>query len=120
MIVLMAAAGFLLLSFECYDWCILKWGADQIGRRVANMSLSIAWGSYSIFLLITGFATRIRGWRLGGLVLFGVTCLKLVLIDLARLEQLHRILSFMAMGLLLMAASYLYHRLEKRLKERDA
>lgn len=84
------------------------------------MSLSIAWGVYSIFMLITGFATRIRAWRLSGLILFGVTCLKLVIVDLARMEQLHRILSFMAVGLLLMAASYLYHRLEKRLKEKDS
>ena len=119
MYILAALAGFMLLSFECYSWCFQAWGGGQTGRRVANMSLSIAWGVYSIFLLITGFASRIRGWRLSGLILFGITCLKLVAVDLARLEQLHRILSFMAVGLLLMAASYLYHKLEKRLKEKE-
>jgi uncharacterized membrane protein len=83
------------------------------------MSVSIAWGVYSVVLLIIDFASRIRGWRLGGLILFGATCLKLVLLDLSNLEQIHRILTFFAVVLLLMAASYLYHKLEKRLMEKD-
>ena len=112
-------AGFLLLSFECHRWCIATWGDGEEGRQLAKMSVSIAWGIYSIMLLVTGFATRIRGWRLAGLALFGATCLKLVILDLSNLEQIHRILAFLAVGLLLIAASYLYHKMEKRLVEKE-
>jgi hypothetical protein len=115
MYIVLAAAGFALLSTESFFWCLSSWSDPAAALRAAATSLSIAWGVYSVFLLIAGFATRIRGWRLGGLILFGVTCLKLAIVDLARLEQLHRILSFMVVGALLMAGSYLYHKLETRL-----
>ena len=52
--------------------------------------------------------------RLVALGLFGVTALKLVLFDLARAEEIYRIVSFMGLGLLMIAASYLYHRMEKK------
>jgi len=40
---------------------------------------------------------------------------KLVAVDLAGVEQVYRILSFVGAGLLLIGASYLYHRLEQGL-----
>ncbi|MCC8190899.1 MAG: DUF2339 domain-containing protein, partial [Planctomycetes bacterium] len=110
-----AAIGLALLTLESYYWCLARFGQNDNGYRFAQMSVSIVWGVYSLSLLVAGFSTRVRGWRLGGLGLFGVTCLKLVVVDLASLHQLHRILAFMAVGLLLMGSSYLYHRMEKRL-----
>ncbi len=39
----------------------------------------------------------------------------LVLLDLTFLKDVYRIVSFLVLGLLMLAASYIYHRLEKRL-----
>lgn len=116
--VLTACFGLFLLSQECRLWCLARFGDGEEGARLARMAVSIVWAVYSITLLGIGFFTRIRGWRLAGLALFGATCVKLVLFDLRHLDPLHRILAFMAVGLLLMAASYLYHKLERRLRNR--
>ncbi len=44
------------------------------------------------------------------MVLFAATVLKLFVRDMANVETPYRILSFLVVGLLLVAASYLYHR----------
>jgi uncharacterized membrane protein len=113
--ILAAFLGLMVLTVECVQWCHLTYGEGIDGKKAAQMSVSVVWALYAAALLTVGFATRRRGWRLAGLILFGVTSVKLVFVDLAHLDQLYRILSFMALGLLLISASYLYHKLEKRL-----
>jgi uncharacterized membrane protein len=46
--------------------------------------------------------------------------MKLVIVDMARDNLIYRIVSFLVLGLLMIGASYLYHRLEKRLARLDA
>ena len=55
----------------------------------------------------------VRVVRLVALGLFGLTAAKLVLVDLAVLRQIYRIVSFLVIGLLMIGASYLYHRIER-------
>jgi uncharacterized membrane protein len=75
------------------------------------------WGVYATALLAVGFRGRNRPLRLVGLALFGLTALKLVLVDMAEVKQIYRIVSFLVLGLLMIGASYLYHRVEKWLDE---
>ena len=84
-------------------------------RRAGQMSITLVWSLYAAILLIVGFARRWRPLRFGSLALFGIAALKLVLIDLSYLKDIHRIVSFFVLGLLMLVASYLYHKLEKRL-----
>jgi uncharacterized membrane protein len=107
----------LLLSVEDYRYWTERAGLDP--RRagwVAQMSLSLIWGLYAAALLGLGFWRRARALRFCALALFGLTALKLVLIDIAHVHQLYRIISFIALGILMIAASYLYHRIEKRME----
>lgn len=76
--------------------------------------LSIAWAGYAAVLLVIGFLRRNRPLRLGGLGLLGLVAAKLVLHDLADAAPLHRVLSFLVVGVLMIAASFAYHRLERR------
>jgi uncharacterized membrane protein len=57
----------------------------------------------------------VRSLRLAALGLFGLTALKLVLVDMAEVQEVYRIVSFLVLGVLMIGASYLYHRVEKRL-----
>ena len=68
-----------------------------------------------IWYQLFGFAKQVRVARLSALALFGATALKLVFVDLAGVEEVFRIISFVVLGLLIIAASYLYHRAEKQL-----
>jgi uncharacterized membrane protein len=58
----------------------------------------------------------VRIYRLCALALFGVTSLKLVIVDMANVRDIYRIISFLVLGLLMIGASYLYHRVEKFLE----
>ena len=53
--------------------------------------------------------------RLSALGLFAAAALKLVLVDMAGIEGLYRVFAFMVLGSLMIGASYIYHRVEKRL-----
>jgi uncharacterized membrane protein len=106
---------FTLLSQEAY--LNGPYGIHDAARAqwMAQMALTITWGVFAVALLTVGFIRLSRGLRITALVILGVTALKLLFVDLAQLEQIYRILSFFVVGLLMIGASYLYHRVEKRL-----
>jgi len=63
---------------------------------------------------------RSRALFYSGYALFAVTSAKVVLWDLATFETLYRMLSFLALALLLMAGAYLNLRFRERLLPRAA
>jgi uncharacterized membrane protein len=62
-----------------------------------------------------GIQRRYAPIRYFAIALFLATILKVGLVDLDELERLYRVLSVMALGLLLLLASYLYQRFSARL-----
>ena len=88
---------------------------NTIAYRAGQMSVTVIWGVYAAGLLAIGFWRRVRALRLAGLGLFALAAGKLVLVDMTGVQDIYRIVSFVALGLLMVAASYLYHRLERRL-----
>ena len=113
------AAGLLLLlvllSTEAYTFCVDYVKDLTHGRRAGQMAITLVWGVSAVALLIVGFWRRLRPLRLAGLGLFGAAALKLVIVDMTHVRDVYRIVSFLALGMLMVAASYLYHKLEKRL-----
>jgi uncharacterized membrane protein len=81
--------------------------AADFGRQ---MSLSMLWATYALALVAIGFWRRSQTLRSLGIVLFGLTVLKVLIVDLDRLDRLYRILSVFVLGVLLLAAAYLYQR----------
>ena len=121
---LLALAGVtLLLVFLSGDlWIWLLRGAapataegSSTGLWRAHLGLSVLWCVYATALLGIGFRRRARWLRLSGLALFGLTAAKLLAYDLAGLDEIYRILSFLIVGAVLVAASWGYHRAERRL-----
>jgi hypothetical protein len=80
-----------------------------------HATLSIFWSVNATALLVLGFMRRVAPLRYLALGLFAVTVVKVVLFDLAKLEMIYRIISFMVLGILLLFASWLYQRLSARL-----
>jgi hypothetical protein len=77
--------------------------------------LTIAWGGEGLALLGAGFPLRERVLRLEGLAVFGICIAKLFLYDLQNLETIYRILSFIALGLVLLLVSWAYTRFRERI-----
>lgn len=82
----------------------------------SNMLVSIFWALYAAGLTAIGFARRIKEVRRLGLILFIITAFKVV-IDVWDLGQVYRIVSFIAFGVIALAASFAYAKYKDRLKE---
>ena len=93
----------------------LLWSAVLHGK-VSGGLLTVAWGLEGLLLLGAGFVLRERVLRLQGLVLLLVCILKLFLYDMRNLETLYRILSFIALGLILLCVSWIYSRFREHVK----
>lgn len=105
-----------LVSAEAFDACRNKIDDIRISQWAAQMAVTLVWGGYAAAMLAVGFWRKRRPLRLTALGLFCAAALKLVLVDIAGVEQIYRIVAFVVLGLLMIAASYLYHRIEKRLQ----
>jgi uncharacterized membrane protein len=75
-----------------------------------DFSFSAIWIVYGAVLMIAGFWKRSAFIRWQAMVLLAVTIGKVFLYDSRELQQIYRILSFIALGVMLMAISYAYHR----------
>jgi uncharacterized membrane protein len=74
-------------------------------------------GSGGLALLACGFALRERVLRLQGLAVLLICILKLFLYDLRNLETLPRILSFIALGAIMLGVSWIYTRFRDHVKK---
>lgn len=82
-------------------------GGSELGRQ---MSLSIAWASYALAVIGLGLRRRSATLRYVAIVIFALTIVKVFAIDLASLDRIYRVLSIIALGIALLATSYLYQR----------
>jgi uncharacterized membrane protein len=108
-----------LLSVEPAGWLYRNTIDPQQAAWTAQMAVTIVWGLYATAMLSIGFWRRIMPLRLAALALFGITAIKLLAVDMAHIDKIFRIISFFVMGILMIGASYLYHKAEKRLKQYD-
>lgn len=92
--------------------------ADAGGQRevelAKQLSLSVVWAVYGAGLLLAGRVRRSRQLRLMSLALLGLTTLKVFLLDLSALDRAYRIVSFIVLGAILLAVSYLYQKSQQR------
>jgi uncharacterized membrane protein len=75
-----------------------------------NLSFSAIWLAYGAGLMIFGFWKTSSFVRWQALVLIAFTIGKVFLYDVSQLQQGYRIVSFIALGVVLMGVSYVYHR----------
>ncbi len=87
---------------------------DSIASWVA-----IAWGTLAFALIIAGFLWRERVYRWTALVMFVLVLARLFLHDFSALETIYKIISFMAIGAVLIIASFLYSYYSKLLLEKE-
>jgi uncharacterized membrane protein len=80
----------------------------------------VLWTAFATGLLAAGLALRSRPLFYAAYGLFAATASKVVLVDLATLQALYRMLSFLALALLLLAGAYLNLRFRARLLPREA
>lgn len=85
-------------------------------RSAQLVSLSVLMAVYGVALVAGGVATRTRVNRVMGLGLMALVMLKLYAADVWAMARIHRVIAFLALGALLLAASFLYSRFRSKIE----
>lgn len=75
--------------------------------------VSILWSLFGLTLVFAGIKRQVSILRLIGLALFALVAWKVFFIDLARLEQIYRIVAFMILGMLALGGAFAYMRYQQ-------
>jgi uncharacterized membrane protein len=75
-----------------------------------SLTTSLLWTLYATALVMAGVRMKAAALRWQGLILFGMTTLKVFFSDLGYLSGLYRIASSIALGVVLLVVSFLYQR----------
>lgn len=103
------------LTLEPPAW-FLEHIADRAeAGRLAKFAITVTWVLAAVVLLGVGFRRDRRGLRLCALGLFALIAVKLLAFDMSGAQQIYRILAFILVGIVFVTASWLYHRVERRL-----
>ena len=76
----------------------------------ANTAVTVLWAVCALTLIFYGMKRRRAAYRYFGLILFGLTTLKVLLIDSSGLRGLERIAAFLVTGVLLLILSFVYQK----------
>jgi uncharacterized membrane protein len=74
----------------------------------------VLWSVFAGLMTAAGFRLCQRDWRVAGLVLFGMTLVKVVFFDISELEQFYRIVALLALGMVLLGVAWAYQRVLRR------
>jgi uncharacterized membrane protein len=77
---------------------------------VRDFTYSALWMGYGAILMVVGFWKRSAFVRWQALLLIAATIVKVFVCDLSQLEREYRIISFIVLGVLLLAISFVYQR----------
>ena len=85
--------------------------ADQHRLRIAeDFTYSALWMGYGALLMAIGFWRKSAFFRWQALFLIAATIVKVFIYDVSQLDRGYRILSFMILGVLLLAVSFVYQK----------
>jgi uncharacterized membrane protein len=75
-----------------------------------DFTYSALWMAYGAMLMVVGFLRRRAFVRWQALILIAATIVKVFIYDVSQLDRGYRIISFMILGVLLLAISFVYQR----------
>jgi uncharacterized membrane protein len=116
--------GFLAAALTVYLLSVLA--IDIVGLRIGGETpldeletqgqvvLSVLWAALGLAGLMYGIRSGSRDLRLGGLALLGIATIKVFLFDLAALDVAYRVISFIALGILLLVSAWLWQRAQPK------
>lgn len=103
-----------VLSSELVYWLNMN-NADTSFK----LGLSILWGAYSLFLIFMGIHKHKKHLRIGAIILFGITLIKVFLYDLSSMNTIAKTIIFVSLGVLLLIISFLYNKYKHIIFDED-
>ena len=79
--------------------------------------ISVGWSCLALIILFVGFTSQRKQLRLQGIVIFGITILKVFTYDTRNLDTIYRTVSFIALGIILLLVSFVYTKNKDKIKD---
>lgn len=105
--------AFALVNFEIADyftpadsWVRLEFS----GNFARDIAYTIAWALFALVMIIIGMRRRLRAARYAALALLAVTYGKLFFHDMSQLETVYKMVVFLVVSVVTLAASFLFQR----------
>lgn len=95
---------------------LVAWVTTWVWERHGTEALTVAWSLLAVVIFATGLGLQERVYRLAGFALLAMTVGRVFLVDVWRLETLYRIVSFLVLGIVLLALGYVYNRWADRIR----
>jgi len=111
--VLGLSAWFVVLwggSFEIDRFVLINRAGLADSGKALQMGLSLWWAVCATAMLVWGFVRSFPQLRYFAIGVFFLTLGKVLILDMRGVDAAYRILSFLGLGILLVAASWLYNR----------
>ncbi len=101
-----------IASSELISWMDLNYSEEPY-----KFGITILWALYSLFLIILGFIKKQQYIRILGIILFGITLIKVFFYDIYDFDTITKTILFITIGILLLTASYLYNKYKNRIED---
>lgn len=98
-------------------WLFVSRWVLKIEEASGGSYLTASWSLLGLAFFAGGFALRERLYRWLGLGVLGCALGRVVLFDVWKLETVYRILSFMALGIVLLVLGFIYNRYQEKIRE---
>jgi uncharacterized membrane protein len=92
---------------------VSRWVQDMAG----GFYLTASWSVLALGLFTAGLLLRERMYRWVGLGILACALGRVVVFDVWKLETIYRILSFMALGIVLLVLGFIYSKYQEKIKE---
>jgi uncharacterized membrane protein len=79
-------------------------------ENVWKLGFTVLWGAYSFLLIAIGIFKKNKVMRISSISLFGITILKLLLVDTWDLSTGYKVISYMLLGAILLIVAFLYQK----------
>lgn len=89
---------------------LISWMRIMESTQTYKFGLSIFWGVSALVLIALGIWKKKKHLRIGAILLFGVTLLKLLFFDISHLDNLSITILAISLGALLLIISFLYNK----------
>ena len=86
-------------------------------QNASGFYLTASWSALALVFFTVGMMLRERVYRWLGLGVLAFALGRVVIFDVWKLETLYRILSFMALGIVLLVLGFIYNKYQEKIKE---
>jgi uncharacterized membrane protein len=96
---------------------VWQYVSQWVMQNASGFYLTASWSALALALFTCGIASRERIYRWLGLGVLGCALGRVVIFDVWKLETLYRILSFMALGVVLLVLGFIYNKYQEKIRQ---